>query len=178
MSIESLSHEIPDTSKNNLNDIKGFDPDKRVDVNGGNALDMPTAGFDPDKRIETNENKDNQPIQNKIDGLNRGNQVAEELKEQYPPEKGYDVIPEVYLRDKNGNIVKDPETNEARRVDFVVVKDGRGVDSIEVTSLTADKTQQIAKEERIRDSGGNFIKDNNGNLIEIPENIHTRIERR
>ncbi|WP_303836712.1 hypothetical protein [Ruminococcus flavefaciens] len=52
MSIESLSHEILDTSKNNLNDIKGFDPDKRIDVNGGNSVDKPTAGFDPDKRVE------------------------------------------------------------------------------------------------------------------------------
>ena len=178
MSIESLSHEIPDTLKNNLNDIKGFDPDKRVDVNGGNALDKPTVGFDPDKRIETNENKDNQPIQNKIDGLRREKEVFESLKEQYPSEKGFDIVSEATLRDKDGNVAIDPETNKGRRIDFVVVKDGKAVDSIEVTSLGENKDQQMAKEERIRDSGGNFIKDNNGNLIEIPENIHTRIERR
>ena len=54
------------------------------------------------------------------------------------------------MRDSEGKIVRDPETGEARRIDFVVVKDGQVVDSIEVTSETADKTGQTAKEERIR----------------------------
>jgi len=35
----------------------------------------------------------------------------------------------------------------------------------------------MAKEKRIREAGGNFIKDSNGNLVEIPENVQTRIER-
>ena len=81
-------------------------------------------------------------------------------------------------RDENGNIVKDPVTGEARRIDFVVVKDGKVVDSIEVTSKTADKTGQSAKETRIRENGGNYIRDSNGNLIKIPDNVQTRIERR
>ena len=61
---------------------------------------------------------------------------------------------------------------------FIVVKNGKVVDSIEVTSKTANKTEQSAKEERIRDNGGNYIRDNNGNLVEIPSTVHTRIERR
>lgn len=117
-------------------------------------------------------------IQNKLDGLAREKDVGKELEKKYPPEKGYIIIPEAYLRDKDGNIVKDPVTGEARRVDFVVIKDGKVVDSIEVTSKTADKTEQTAKEGRIRDAGGNYVKDNNGHLAEIPSTVHTRIERR
>ena len=117
-------------------------------------------------------------IKNKIDGLAREAEVANELEKQYPEKEGFQVISETYLRDKDGNIVKDPETGEARRVDFMVVKDGKVIDSIEVTSKTADKTEQSAKEERIRESGGNYIRDNNGNLVEIPSTVHTRIERR
>lgn len=117
-------------------------------------------------------------IKNKIDGLAREAEVANELEKKYPEEEGFQVISETYLRDKDGNIVKDPETGEARRVDFMVVKDGKVIDSIEVTSKTADKTEQSAKEERIRESGGNYIRDNDGNLVEIPSTVHTRIERR
>ncbi len=32
-----------------------------------------------------------------------------------------------YLRDKDGNIVRDPVTGEGRRIDFVVIKDGKVV---------------------------------------------------
>ena len=100
------------------------------------------------------------------------------MNEKYPPEKGYQVVSEAYLRDKDGNIVKDPISGTARRIDFVVVKDGKVVDSIEVTSKTADKTEQSAKEERIREAGGNYIRDNDGNLVEIPSYVQTHIERR
>ena len=117
-------------------------------------------------------------IKNKQDGLAREQEVAQELEKKYPPEKGYQIVSEAYLRDKNGNIVKDPETGQARRIDFVVVKDGKVVDSIEVTSKTADKTGQCAKEDRIRDAGGNFIRDNNGNLVPFPTMVRTKIERR
>lgn len=141
------------------------------------------------EKIEINENNTNkydkpivneikEAIKNKMDGLAREKEVAEELKSKYPPEKGYQIVSEAYLRDKDGNIVKDTVTGEARRIDFLVVKDGKVVDSIEVTSKTANKTEQSAKEERIRDNGGNYIRDNNGNLVEIPSTVHTRIERR
>lgn len=118
------------------------------------------------------------PIQNKIDGLRREEEVKDELEEKYPPEEGYEIISEAYLRNADGNIVKDPETGKARRIDFVVVKDGKVVDSIEVTSKTADKNDQLAKESRVRDNGGNYIRDNQGNLIRIPSNVQTRVERR
>lgn len=123
-------------------------------------------------------NEVKEAIKNKMDGLAREKEVAEELKTKYPPEKGYQIVSEAYLRDKDGNIVKDTVTGEARRLDFMVVKDGKVIDSIEVTSKTADKSEQSAKEERIRDNGGNYIRDNNGNLVEIPSTVHTHIERR
>lgn len=118
------------------------------------------------------------PIQNKIDGLKREKEVSDELKEKYQPENGFTIVPEAYLRDKEGKIVRDPESGEARRIDFVVVKDGSVVDSIEVTSKTADKTFQSDKEGRIRDAGGNYIRDNNGDLAGFPSSVTTRIERR
>lgn len=131
-----------------------------------------------DNTPETDNPEKNTPIQNKMDGLEREKEVAEELQKKYPPEEGYEIIPEAYLRDKDGNIVRDPETGEARRVDFVVVKDGKVVDSVEVTSKTADKTEQSAKENRIRETGGNYVRDSAGNLVEMPADVQTRIERR
>lgn len=131
-----------------------------------------------DNTPETDNPEKNTPIQNKMDGLEREKEVAEELQKKYPPEEGYEIIPEAYLRDKDGNIVRDPETGEARRVDFVVVKDGKVVDSVEVTSKTADKTEQSAKENRIRETGGNYVRDSAGNLVEMPADVKTRIERR
>lgn len=119
-----------------------------------------------------------QVVKNKLDGVARELTVEHELEYKYPEKDGYRIIREAYLRDENGNIVKDPITGAARRIDFVVVKDGKVVDSIEVTSQSADKTEQCAKEDRIRDNGGNYIKDDNGNLVEFPSNIRTRIERR
>ena len=117
-------------------------------------------------------------IKNKIDGCAREKEVGQELEQRYPLEKGYQIESEALLRNKDGDIVKDPVTGEARRVDFMVVKDGIVVDSIEVTSMTANKTEQIAKEQRIRDVGGNYIRKDDKSLVEIPSTVHTRIERR
>lgn len=127
---------------------------------------------------EEQEVEKKEPIQNKLDGIRREQEVDKELEKKYPPEQGYSILSEKWLLDKDGNIVKDPETGKARRIDFVVVKDGKVVDSVEVTSKTADKTEQTQKEERIRANGGTYIRDNDGNIIKIPENVKTRIERR
>lgn len=118
------------------------------------------------------------PILNKEEGRRREIEASSDLNQKYPEDKGYKVAPETYLRDENGKIVKDPVTGEGRRIDFVVTKDGKIVDSVEVTSKTADKTEQSAKEERIRANGGNYIKDSDGNLIRMSDDVHTRIERR
>ncbi len=158
-------------------------PNSIPDLNSQYYDDMPN---ECKESTEVNSEKDNgneiseinKPIQNKIDGLAREKEVSEELEKKYPLEEGYEIASEAYLRDADGKIVRDPETGEARRIDFVVIKDEKVIDSIEVTSKTADKTVQSAKEERIRDAGGNYVRDNNGNLVKIPFSVQTRIERR
>ena len=117
-------------------------------------------------------------LPNKQEGLRRESEVKQELEKEYPESKGYEIISEALLRDSNGKPVKDPETGEARRIDFVVVKDGTVVDSIEVTSETADKTGQTAKENRIRAAGGNYVRTSDGSLAEYPNDLQTTIERR
>lgn len=118
------------------------------------------------------------PIQNKIDGCRREEEVENDLKKQYPPEQGYSIKREQMLRDKDGKLAADPKTGICRRLDYVVFKDGKVIDMIEVTSPTASKIGQYAKEIRIREAGGNYVKGPNGELVRIPNNIQTRIERR
>ena len=68
--------------------------------------------------------------------------------------------------------------NEGRRIDFVVIENGKVIDSVEVTSMRANKLSQQAKEDNIRQNGGTFIKDRaTGKLLDI-SNIKTTLERR
>lgn len=117
-------------------------------------------------------------IPNKENGLRRELEVEGDLQKKYPEANNCTIVREAYLRDENGNIVKDPVTDTARRIDFVVIQDGRVIECVEVTSTTADKTEQIAKENRIRENGGNYIRNGNGDLIRLPNDIQTKIERR
>ena len=151
----------------------------RESVELPHLIERPETGEDmqTDKNQDVSEKGD--PIKNKQDGLRREQEVCNELKMKYPEREGYKILSEVYLRDKDGNIVKDPVTGEARRIDYVVIdKDGNVVDSIEVTSQTADKTGQMEKENRVRENGGIYIKDREGNLHRIPDDLETKIERR
>ena len=50
---------------------------------------------------------------------------------------------------------------------------------IEVTALKVDKTEQMSTELNIRKNGGTFIRDSDTRqLIPIPDDVKTRIERR
>jgi len=118
------------------------------------------------------------PIKNKVEGLRREMQVKEELLRLYPESEGYVIINEAPLRNEDGLRARDPITNEGRRIDFVINIDGRIIDMIEVTSQTADKTEQIDKEIRIRNAGGNYLRINDEYLVRIPDDVQTRIERR
>ena len=176
--------------------FEAMDPDAPIDLDKFETVDLmgiSDGGFDElvgriadsgELSVEKIQNDGNEgvekgfAIKNKVDGCNRETEVKEDLEKKYPPEDGYTILSEVYLRNSDGSIAKDPETGEARRIDFVVVKDGKVVDSIEVTSQTADKTKQSEKENRIRENGGNYIKDADGNLIQVPDDLQTRIERR
>ena len=117
-------------------------------------------------------------VLNKMLGLSREEKEYDRLRRIYPPSKGYKIYREQYLRDQNGNIIRDPITGEARRIDFVVVKNGKVIKTIEVTSKTAPKESQMAKEARIKNIGGNYIRDEEtGELIRIPPNVTTEIRR-
>ena len=120
----------------------------------------------------------NQIELNRENGSLREEKALVDLKNEFPESEGFNIHQEAYLRDKNGNIIKDEVSGEARRIDFMVEKDGNVVKSIEVTSESAPKELQIAKEERIRQNGGNYILDrDSGRLIEFPKNIKTEIWR-
>lgn len=152
---------------------KGLDSPLAKELSGQNG------NSETGKRLDSSDSPEKKTaIQNKVDGLQREQEVHRELEDQYPESQGFSMISEAYLRDQDGNIVKDPVTGSARRIDFVVIKNGEVVDSIEVTSTTADKTAQTAKENRIREAGGTYIKSSDGTLVRIPENVSTRIERR
>ena len=116
---------------------------------------------------------------NGINGVIREIVAFEELERECPPEDGFHIESECCLRDEDGNIARDPETGESRRVDFVAIKDGEVKRSIEVTSETADKTKQLEKEERIRDAGGNYVTDRKtGELAPYAPGVKTEIWRR
>lgn len=116
---------------------------------------------------------------NKEAGIAREKVVGDELMHDYPVEDGYHIESQCYLRNKNGEIVRDPETGESRKIDFEVIKDGEIVKSVEVTSETADKTAQLTKEERIREAGGDYIIDRRtGELVRFAPDVQTEVIRR
>ena len=86
---------------------------------------------------------------------------------------------EQLLRDAMGKKVKDPLTETGRRVDHVVIECQEVVRSVETTSLTADKAAQVAKEQRVRQAGGNYVRDRRtGQLVPIQEEVKTEVIRR
>lgn len=121
-----------------------------------------------------------QVVKNKWDGIKREEEVLEKLISKYGKDN---VLREQFIRDKLGRIIKDPLTGEARRIDLIVIdKGGKVLRSIEVTSKTAPKDIQIAKELRIleqaRDLGGAFIKDiSTGQMYEFGKDLVTEIVR-
>lgn len=122
---------------------------------------------------------------NRVDGAARQEAVGNELLRDYPPEQGYNVESESYLRNQDGSIARDPALQEAnglegtRRLDLVVIKDGQVIKSVEVTSEAAPKALQSAKEERIREVGGNFVLDRStGELVPFARGVRTEILRR
>lgn len=116
--------------------------------------------------------------ENRENGARREELAYKELQQEFPEDENYIIEREQYLRDKEGRIVRDSETGESRRIDFVVIKGDNVVKMVEVTSEKAFKDFQMAKEYRIRASGGNYIRDiYTGKLIEIPPNIRTEIRR-
>lgn len=178
MKLDNIKSEtISDSTEN----ITKFNPDKMWDSRSTENSLMDESKikiseetkYDPDKLICKE-----CAIENKENGDRRQEEVYNELVKQYPETKGYKILSECTLRDRNGDTVKD-ENGSKRRVDFAVVKDGKVVDMVEVTSKNATKTDQMKKEYDIRAKGGNYIKNpETGDLYRIPDNVNTRIERR
>ncbi|MFC7422035.1 RHS repeat domain-containing protein [Iodobacter arcticus] len=103
-------------------------------------------------------------IKNAVEGDRRHKEFNERIKAENP---NATIQCECYLRDKNGKSVKDPDTNERRRVDTAVIENQTAT-TYEVTSPSANKLDQIAKEGRIRANGGEYIKDRStGKLIKV-----------
>ena len=94
-------------------------------------------------------------IPNKVNGDAREAIALEHLKKQHP---NATILKERYIRDVSGKSVRDVITNSRRRVDFVVIENGKVTGVYEVTSPTADKTAQDLKEERIRNKGEPVLK--------------------
>jgi RHS repeat-associated protein len=93
-------------------------------------------------------------IPNKAAGMQREELAKEWLQKKYP---NAEIYSERYIRDSDGKSVKDINGSR-RRVDFVVVEDGKVKGMYEVTSPTAKKTDQMLKEADIRANGGTHIK--------------------
>jgi len=112
---------------------------------------------------------------NKILSIAREERVAAELAGMYP---NASIQSERYLHTIEGMRALDPLTGTGRRIDHVVVENGLAIDAVETTSLTATKAAQIAKENRIRQLGGTFIRDQEtGALVDL-SNVPTRIVRK
>ena len=81
-------------------------------------------------------------IPNKVAGNAREAIALEHLKKQHP---NATILRERYIRDASGKSVRDAFESR-RRLDFVVIEDGKVKGVYEVTSPTADKTAQMLKE--------------------------------
>lgn len=118
-------------------------------------------------------------VKHKREGIAREEIVRDELCSAFGEKN---VLREQYIRDCFGKIIKDPKTNEGRRIDFIVRKGDKVTHSIEVTSKFADKQAQNEKTARIlkeaKELGGAFIKDfSTGDLIEFPLDLVAEIWR-
>jgi RHS repeat-associated protein len=117
-------------------------------------------------------------IQNAVDGARR---EAAEAKAAVRGKPHLRVERECYLRSCiTGKRMRDPTTKEYRRLDIVVIDKNRHsvTRAIEVTSMTAPKAEQIAKERRIRNRGGQCIRDREtGTLKRVPR-VSTVVRRK
>ena len=100
-------------------------------------------------------------IKNKVDGDKREAIALTILRQEHP---NAIILKERYLRNSDGVSIRDVGieeggTGERRRVDFVVVEDGKAIRVIEVTSPTASKDLQFEKEERIRQKAKVYVRE-------------------
>lgn len=102
------------------------------------------------------------------EGAQREVKTAAELAAENP---GKSVQGQRMLRDAEGKKVLDPVTGTGRRVDHAVIdREANTAKTYETTGQNVNKTQQIRKEERIREAGGTYIRDKETrNLVPVQE---------
>lgn len=106
-----------------------------------------------------------QVVRNAIDGRMREKLVVQQLRKQFPEAT---VQNQVYLRDVNGKRVVDKVSGTSRRLDHVVVQNGKVIKIVETTSPAANKFDQALKEESIKRAGGVYVRDRaTGRLVDI-----------
>jgi RHS repeat-associated protein len=137
-------------------------------ASGGNSADILSARSSSNNQIA-------RIATNAADGAAREAAEAIELSRQYP---NATVQRESYLRGSDGKRAVDPLTGEARRIDHVVIENNQVVKMVETTSMTAPKAAQIAKEQRIREAGGTYIRNRQDRQLLNVTDIITELSRR
>jgi RHS repeat-associated protein len=99
---------------------------------------------------------------NSVEGARR---EAWAKQEQAILNPGADILTQRTLLNADGSKAIDPITGIGRRIDIAVVNNGKVTSRLEVTSLTADKRAQFAREERIINNGGTYVRGSDGKLI-------------
>ena len=113
---------------------------------------------------------------NQFEGARREGETLADLQAKY---SNAQIQQQVYLRTSDGRrAIDEGFTEEGRRLDFVVIQDGKVVDVVETASPTARKSAHFEKEQRIRANGGTFIRNReNRCLLDICE-VPTAEDRR
>jgi hypothetical protein len=161
---------------------KGGDPETLLNNEAVDAINTPSrqnaaSKSDPEtlQAGATNEDAEEQLTKNAKDGARREKETHDQLKQQNP---GKSVQRERYLRDKDGKIIRDPKTGEARRVDHAVIdREKERARTYETTGPDVSKVEQMAKETRIREEGGIYIRDQETRKI-VPTEGPSQIIRR
>jgi hypothetical protein len=100
-------------------------------------------------------------ITNAIDRARREDTFNAQMRAKHP---NTTIQCQCYLRNAQGQSVKDPVTGERRRVDTAVIDNGQA-QTFEVTSPTADKAAQLDKETNILNAGGTYVRDRTTGLL-------------
>ncbi|MCG3773256.1 MAG: tRNA nuclease WapA [Nitrospira sp.] len=138
---------------------------------GGSKVARVTVGYGDDAIDLIDKAKSGKRAETLADsaaqGKRREREVADEMQGLHTDGR---VQQQTYLRTPDGKRAVDPESGEMRKLDGVVIKDGKAVKSYEVTSPTANKKLQEAKERNIRNLGGNYVRDRQtGKLLLVPK---------
>jgi len=137
----------------------------QVDNVATNVLTTATRQADEVTETTARYSRAVQLAENRANGAARNARVQSRLEGKF---QGANVQREQLLRNADGSKAIDPVTGTGRRLDHAVIENGRGRATVETTSRTASKESQLAKQRRIMNNGGHFIRDRRtGQLIDI-----------